>query len=53
MLAASWRRYSFWTVSAAPKQRHGPGMDRQTLRDWVYRYSAEGISDPDKYGVVR
>jgi transposase len=28
------------------------GMDRQTLRDWVHRYNAEGIADLSDRGAA-
>jgi transposase len=29
------------------------GMDRQTLRDWVIRYNAEGLPGPVRPGAAR
>src|ERR1700688_355114 len=36
-----WR--SPWSWKGAPERRLRCGMDRQTLRDWVHHYNAEGI----------
>ena len=37
--------------SAGVKPRGLPDMDRQTLRDWVHRYNADGLADlGDRHG---
>jgi hypothetical protein len=37
-------RQRSWRVWIRPARRGWPGMDRQTLRDWVHRYNEEGIA---------
>ena len=38
-----WRWCSSWTVGRGLRLRCCAGWDRQTLRDWVHRYNAEGL----------